>query len=174
MRHSILAFLILGITVIFLGCSENNPISPELSKNTQAPTFFAKKDTTFFSGTSTTTAVLDPGMTNILPNGTVHIRGLVVQTADTLDDLRVSGFVTWVVNMDIYPDGTDKRWGTGELIIPEVGKWIMPYKGWLRDGYVTYEVDGHGKGDLRGLRAHWTYHTTPGNPFDVQGFIIER
>jgi hypothetical protein len=174
MRNSILIFIIIGIVMIFIGCSENNAFNPELNQNDQGIASFEKKTTTYFSGTSTTIEVLDPGKTTTLPDGRVLIRGLVVQTEDILSDSRVSGTVTWVVNLDIYPDGTDKRWGTGELIIPDVGRWNMPYIGWLRDGYVTYEVDGHGKGDLRGLKAHWTYHTVPGTPFDIKGFIIEK
>ena len=174
MKHSILMFLVIGAIMILFGCSGDNPTAPVVNQNDQAPASLAKVKTEF-SGISTTFAVLDPGKTVTLPDGRVLIRGLVVQTEDILTDSRVTGIVTWVVNLDIYPDGTDKRWGTGELIIPGIGRWDMPYKGWLREGHVTYEVDGHGKGELRGLKAHWTYLKPPNQGFfDVQGYIIEN
>ena len=52
----------------------------------------------------------------------------------------------------------------------------MTYVGWfsLEDG-VTYEVDGHGKGEFKGLKAHWTYHKPIEEPaFTVNGYIVER
>ncbi len=69
----------------------------------------------------------------------------------------------------------DKRWGTGELIIPDVGIWDMNYKGWANPDSVIYEVDGHGKGEFRGLKAHWRYYKSYGpGPFAVKGYIIEK
>ena len=176
MKRLFLLFLVIGTCLILFSCSADNLTAPEINQSDQLPAPLAKKVTTYFDGISTNIGVLDPGKTITLPSGRVLIRGLVVQTEDILNDPRVAGIVTWVVNLDIYPDGTDKRWGTGELIIPSVGRWNMPYIGWKREGYVTYEVDGHGKGDLRGLKAHWTYkkEAIPGAPFNVDGYIIER
>ncbi|MBN2366117.1 MAG: hypothetical protein JXL67_08105 [Calditrichaeota bacterium] len=176
MKHLIIMLLILGLVVCFFGCSEENVTAPDPNQSNQSLTSFEKKTMVYFNGTSQNIGMLDPGKSVTLPDGRIITRGLVVQTNDIMNDPRVTGIVTWVVNIDEYPDGTDKRWGTGELIIPDVGKWMMPYIGWKRDGYVTYEVDGHGKGDLQGLKAHWTYHkeAVPGVPFDVTGFIIER
>jgi len=175
MRSLLIMFLIVGTGLLFFGCSNESITTPELNQNDQVLGPLEKKTTIYFSGTSKTIAVLDPGKEIILPDGRVLVRGFVVQTEDIMNDPRVSGIVTWVVNMDIYPDGTDKRWGTGELIIPNVGSWIMPYIGWKQEGSVTYEVDGHGKGDLKGLKAHWTYFVeNPPGIFDVQGYIIEK
>ncbi len=177
MKHLILGFLILGIVIIYFGCTENIPSGPEINPGSQITASLEKKIHSYFNGTSTTLLpFLDPGKTIVLPNGKVMIRGLVVETDDEMDDPRVDGIVTWVVNLDVYTDGTDKRWGTGELIIPDVGRWIMPYKGWFtpQDG-VTYEVDGHGKGEFRGLKAHWTYRKPIGAAeFTVNGYIIEK
>ncbi len=172
MKRSILMTLILGVGLILFGFSEKNPASPESTQ----PAVPLGKVFTYFTGTSVNIGALDPGKTVILPDGKVLIRGLVVQTEDVLSDARVSGIVTWVVHLDVYPNGEDKRWGSGELNIPDVGGWDMTYKGWLREGYVTYEVDGHGKGELKGLTAHWTYNkpAIPSAPFNVDGFIIEQ
>jgi hypothetical protein len=175
MKRLILVFLFVGIAVVYFGCSENNPSAPELNQNAQV-TAPLEKVHTYFSGTSTNIGLLDPGKTNTLPNGRVQIRGLVVQTDDIMSDSRVTGIVTWVVNLNIYQGGNDWRWGSGELVIPDVGRWDMTYKGWLTPGEgITYEVDGYGKGELRGLKAHWTYKLPePPGIFDVTGFIIEK
>ncbi len=181
MRRALLLTLFLGVGLILFGCSENNPNAPEMSQSDQVLTPLAKRAETPFGGTSVTFEVVDLGRSHTLPNGRIQTRGLVVRTQDDMNDDRVTGVVTWVVNMDEYPNGEDKRWGTGELIIPGRGKWQMPYKGWVEkntdDGrfYITYEVEGHGKGDFKGLKAHWTYfkEKVPG-PFAVTGFIVER
>ena len=134
-----------------------------------------KKVYTYFCGTSTNIGVLDPGKTITLPNGCVMTRSLVVQTEDILNDTRVAGIVTWVVHRNVC-EGNVELWGSGELIIPNVGRWDMTYKGWWPLGEtLTYEVDGHGKGELRGLKAHWTYVLDLNlGIFDVNGFIIEK
>lgn len=175
MKKLILLLLIFGTAVIYNGCSDNTISNPELYQNDQVITL-DKKTYSYFSGSSTNIGMIDPGKTVTLPNGTVHIRGLVVQTDDVLNDARVDGIVTWVVHLDIYPDGSDKRWGSGELIIPDVGRWDMTYKGWFVPGEgLTYEVDGHGKGELGGLKAHWTYYLqSPPGVFEVQGYIVEN
>ena len=181
MKRFVVLFLIIGTSLIFFMCSTDDPTAPKVK---QAPDIrqsdqfsgpLEKKDTTYFSGTSTNNGILVPPKIINLPNGVVQWRGLVVRTADTLTDPRVFGIVTWVVHMNIYPEGNDKRWGTGELEIPHVGRWDMTYKGWFIPGEgLTYEVDGHGKGELRGLKAHWTYFLpNPPGVFNVQGYIIE-
>lgn len=42
MKHSILMFLVIGVTIIFFGCSEKNPSAPELSQSDQVTTSLAK------------------------------------------------------------------------------------------------------------------------------------
>ena len=183
MRRLLLVPLFLGFGLIHSGCTEDNPSALQMSQNDAMMVPLAKtKEVSYFDGTSVTSAMVDEGKTVTTAKGVVHIRGLVVQTTETMSDARVTGVVTWVVNMDIFENGEDLRWGTGELVIPGVGSWHMPYKGWCRedpeDGkfYVTYEVDGHGKGDLKGLTAHWTYfkEALPALPFAVNGYIYER
>ncbi|MGB5847417.1 MAG: hypothetical protein WBH40_02955 [Ignavibacteriaceae bacterium] len=176
MKRLILVFLFVGIAAIYFGCSENNPSAPELNQNDQVTTSLEKKVYTYFSGKSTNIGMLDPGKTDTLPNGRVQTRGLVVQTEDLLSDSRVAGIVTWVVNRNVYVSGDIDLWGTGELIIPDAGRWDMTYKGWWPVGEtLTYEVDGHGKGELRGLKAHWTYILDlSAGIFDVNGYIIEK
>ncbi len=172
MKRLYLAFLFTGIALLYFGCSDNGLSNPD----DQLTTSLEKKVYSYFSGTSVNIGVVDPGKTKTLPNGTIHIRGLIVQTDDDMNDPRVDGIVTWVVNMNIYPDGSDNRWGTGELPIPNVGRWDMHYVGWfVPEEGLTYEVDGHGKGELKGLKAHWTYFLlNPPGAFDVQGYIEEK
>ena len=172
MKQLIVVLLFFGTAMIYFGCSDDGPLNSDEQLNTS----LEKKVYSYFSGTSQNIGVVDPGKTNILPDGTIHIRGLIVQTNEIMNDSRVTGIVTWVVNMNIYPDGSDDRWGTGELEIPNVGRWDMHYVGWFVPGEgLTYEVDGHGKGDLRGLKAHWTYFLLqPPGIFDVQGYIEEK
>jgi len=176
MKHLILFSLIIATIMFFFGCSENNAVDPQLSQNDQLPTSLAKKVYTYFNGTETLIAFLDPGKTVTLPSGRVLIRGLVVETQDIMNDPRVTGMPVWIVNMDVYPDGSDKRWGSGELDIPNMGNWDMTFVGWnsLENG-VTYEVEGHGKNEFSGLKAHWTYRKPIGDPdFTVHGYIIEN
>jgi hypothetical protein len=176
MKPLLVMFLIVGTGLLFFGCSNESITTPELSQSDQTLAPLAKKTYAYFSGTSVNIGALNPPKINNLPTGVVQWRGLVVQTDDEMTDPMVDGIVTWVVHLDIYPDGSDKRWGTGELIIPDVGSWDMTYKGWFIPGEgLTYEVDGHGKGDLKGLKAHWTYFLeSPPGVFDVQGYIIEN
>ena len=172
MKQLILMLLLFGIAIISYSCSDDGISNPD----EQLTTSLEKKVYSYFSGTSVNIGVIDPGKTNTLPNGTIHIRGLVVQTDEVMNDIRVTGIVTWVVNMNKYPDGSDNRWGTGELTIPDVGRWDMNYIGWFVPGEgLTYEVDGHGKGELRGMKAHWTYFLpNPPGTFEVQGYIEEK
>jgi len=182
MKRLLLVPLFLGFGLIHSGCSEDIPNAPELNQNDEIVVPLAKKEVSYFDGTSVTFAVVDAGKTVTTATGRVHTRGLIVQTNEMMSDARVTGVVTWVVNMDIFENGEDLRWGTGDLVIPGVGSWHMPYKGWCRENpedgkfYVTYEVDGHGKGDLKGLTGHWTYfkEALPGIPFAVNGYIYER
>jgi len=176
MKRLIFLFSFIGIATIYFSCSDTGPINSEFSTNDRATISLEKKTLSYFSGTSVTTAVIEPGRWDTLPNGNIHVRGLIVQTNDDLNDPRVDGIVTWVVNMDMYPDGSDNRWGRGDLAIENVGRWDMNYVGWFIPGEgLTYEVDGHGKGDLRGLKAHWTYFLeNPPGIFEVHGYIEEK
>jgi hypothetical protein len=176
MKRLFLVFLFVGIAVVYFGCSVNDPSAPELNQSDQVTVSLEKKVVTTFTGTSSNTQVVEPPKITTLPDGRELWRGFVVTTDDNMSDDRVTGTVTWVVHLNIYPDGSDKRWGTGELIIPDRGRWQMPYKGWKTvDGVVTYEVDGHGKGEFRGLKAHWTYVLDLSQGiFVVDGFIIEK
>ncbi len=42
MKHLMLVFLVIGATLIFFGCSENNPSAPELSQGDQVTNSLAK------------------------------------------------------------------------------------------------------------------------------------
>jgi hypothetical protein len=169
MKSLILAFLFIVTAMLYIGCSDNNPAVPELNQSNQLT---AKKTYTFFDGTSYTFA-LEEGHMIFLPDGTLRIIGWIAYTDDQLSDPRINGIMTWKGSMDIYPDGSDKRWGSGES---EDGQWDLRFDGWLDlvEG-VRYEVDGHGKGEYRGLKIHMTYLKPVGDTiFTVSGYIVEH
>ena len=174
MKISIFIFLISGALLFLLGCSED-PLSPASNNINQEGETLEKKCVSIFSGTSVSILPpVDPGVVKVLPNGKVLIRNFLINTVDEMDDPRVSGTVNWVVHLNVYPEGNDKRWGTGELEIDGVGKWEMVYKGWKTiDGEVTYIVKGVGKEGLSGLKAKW-YYFKPNDQayFDVKGRIF--
>ena len=175
MKNLIFIFLFFGVATLYIGCSDNNPSAPQLNQNDQLTSNLEKSTIySYFTGTSETQfPFVYDGRTNILPDGTIQIRGCIVETEDILSDARISGIITWIVHLDIYPDGSDKRWGSGET---EDRQWDMTFKGWydLVDG-VTYEVEAHGKGEYKGMTAHLTYRKPIGEPlFAVNGYIIER
>jgi len=176
MKNLIFIFLFFGLATLYISCSDNNPSAPTLNQGDQVTTSLDKKLNIPFEGISSNTQVITPPKITNLPDGRALWRGFVVTTDDNLSDDRVTGTVTWVVNLNIYPDGSDERWGTGELEIEGRGKWQMPYYGWkTTDGVIHYEVDGHGKGEFRGLKAHWTYNKPNDQSyFDVDGFIVEK
>jgi hypothetical protein len=173
MKRLFCIFLLIGAAIIYFGCSENNPLDPNLNQNEMSLTNLGKKiHYTFFDGTSYTISLVE-GKLIFLPNGTLRIIGWIADTDDQLSDPRISGIITWKGNMDIYPDGSDKRWGSGES---EDGQWDLRFNGWLDliEG-VTYEVDGHGKGEYQGLKIHMTYLKPIGDTlFTVNGYIIEH
>lgn len=173
MKRLICIFLLTGAAMFYFGCSENNPIDPNLNQDDQSITSLGKKfHYTYFDGTSYTFA-LEEGHMIFLPDGTLRIIGWVAYTDDQLSDPRISGIMTWRGSMDIYPDGSDIRWGSG---VSEDGQWDLRFNGWLDlvEG-VTYEVDGHGKGEYRGMKIHMTYLKPIGDTlFTVNGYIIEH
>jgi hypothetical protein len=52
MKRLIFMFLIIGATMIFFGCSENNPTAPELFQSDQVTTTLAKKPAPTLKGTT--------------------------------------------------------------------------------------------------------------------------
>lgn len=175
MKRVIGILLFVVVAMIYCGCSENNPLSPKINPNDQLITNLEKQTVyTFFEGTSVTQLpFIDDGRMNILPDGTIQIRGAIVDTDDQMTDDRFNGIITWIVNLDIAPDGSDKRWGSGES---EDGQWDLTFKGWLDlESGVTYEVNGHGKGEYRGMKIHLTYlKALDAEFFTVNGYIIEH
>jgi hypothetical protein len=174
MKRFILVSLAIGTGLVFFGCSEADPTAPEMNQHAQLPAPLEKISVTNFSGTSETILQHAPGTSTPLPGGGVFNKGIVVETRDELDDPRVNGNVVWVVNAIFDAEGFGTLWGTGELIIPGVGKWDMKYVGWLTSDGLTYEVGGRGRDGLKGSVAHWTYVMTAPSHFNVEGFIIAR
>ena len=56
MKKTILLFLILGASILYFGCKNDQGTKPQTTK---------------FTGTSVPVALLDPGKTTLLPNGNV-------------------------------------------------------------------------------------------------------
>ena len=159
MKSSILMNLILGVTIIFFSCSEDNLSVPEFGKSDQAKTSMKMEKTTF-TGRSDPAGLLVFHDMKFLPNGNVLIKLAIVPWDDVATDWRVTGRTNWFIKQKIEADGDVKYGGKAELFVEGGrGKWEMNWHGGLTpDGVLVAEVIGTGKeGDVKGLVAKWTY-----------------
>jgi len=179
MKISMMMLLIVSIFIFFCSCSED-PVAPSIMQDSQENIGLAKEVQMDFSGESwSDPSSITWGKVVELPSEVVLVRGFLISTDDFMNNPLVTGRIDWVVHWNAYLDGSDTRWGTGKLIVEDVGYWDLVYKGWRtagEEGVVTYEVDGTGKGELiRGLKAHWTYKRPHDQPyFTVTGSIIKH
>ena len=165
MKRSNLMFLVIGVAIIFFGCSKDDPLVPGLSQNDQGTTSLkAAKIKTPFSGYCSFLAVLDPGEDVLLPNGTTLRTGYVSQWKDNSDDPLVAGISTWTMNWLIEEDGiTAKIWGKAEILLNDGrGKWKLSFHGNVTNTEVGMIIEdvcvGTGKeGEVEGMVAKWAH-----------------
>jgi len=177
-------FLVIGVTIIYFGCSENNTTAPELSQGDQVTTTLAKAKLTF-EGISEC-LYREEGVPTILPNGKILVVGKA-QYLDVVDNPRVSGLALWTTNKkkeaDLY---SVKLWGKIELFVGvakvedvdnAMGKWDISFHGYKTGPFVVIEATGQGKeGSVKGLVAKWEYKMDirQGFTFTTKGLIFEK
>jgi len=167
MKRLNLMILIIGVAIIFFGCSKNNSLAPDLNQSDELTSSLkAKKVHTFFTGE--TTPIIPP------PSGGND-------WSDVADDSRVTGVGTWVTEGGPTADG--KLWGTTELTVDDgSGKWEMKWYGTQTltiDGFniVAYAVGVGTEGNVKGMFGEWTYTMNytggfPVNPFHESFFYV--
>jgi hypothetical protein len=122
------------------------------------------------------TGILDPG-TWTYPGGNTHVRGMVGQYDQFMGDPRCSGSNTVVTNAnwDVYMVGP--MWGTFHMALADGspsgwdGTWTgMSYP----DGTHLIRVEGHGYGDLEGMKV-FVNISFPGlfAPGVASGYILD-
>ncbi len=182
MKNLFFVFLIVGIVLVFFGCSENIPTAPELNQSHQiadqsdlvVTTLTNPK--TIFTGTSTMVELVAAGTFKPLPNGKTLMKGRISKYYDDTSDPRVTGYSFWYVDGIFNEDGSGKMQGKAELIVDgDGGKWEMSWHGSMAaDGSIIDYVVGTGKeGAVKGLVAKWTYIRLPGQAgfYSVEGVI---
>ena len=176
MKRSIFIFLVIGITILFFGCSNDEPSAPELNQSDQVETCLPRRMVTPFSGIEKFVAVLEQGTMIQLPNGMILARGHVTEYYDDASDSRVTGkFVCTATG--IFDDTfSGPAWGAGVLTPDIGGSWDIKMVAKISSTEGN-KVDafGYGKGAMKGLVAHWTYTSEPGETdYTIEGFIVEH
>jgi len=174
MKRSIFMFLVIGASMIFFCCSENQPTSPDLQQSDQVTTTLAKAKTTF-----TATAAIDcspplinPGTTTVLPNGKTKVRGVEVRydmvMIGSAPPYLLNGALLWNTNKNIELDGYKaKLWGKMELFVGvgvdddnyenADGIWELTWHGYKIGLDIVIVANGVGiEGNVKGMVAKWT------------------
>ena len=184
MKHLLIMFLACGLILLVAACSQDNPAEPVVNQSDQVPAFLAKAHTEFY-GDSRFTGRSD-GISTLLPNGKIMIKGETSYWNDTMTDPRATGQSIWYINKKVERDGSVNAWGKGELITDfnGGGKWEMTWHGRVTftDGFLIVDyVVGTGKeGSVQGLIGKWTYRSEldanepTGFYYKVTGYIVEN
>jgi hypothetical protein len=181
MKRTNLMFLVIGVAIIFSGCSKDNSLAPDLSQSDQGTTFL-KAEKIPYTGVSDPVVggIFEPGEWTFLPNGNVKIQGMIAEWYDTADTPLLTGTSMWYENW-LYnqEDPTVKFWGTAEIAVEGgEGVWQGSWHGWgTFSGPTPYdfwtsplvgEIDvvftGHG-GNIQGMVAKVKYNIDTGVAF---------
>jgi len=168
MKRLNLLILIIGVAILFFGCSKNNPMAPDVSQSDELTNSFkAKKTTTDFTGTSSPRVPLGTE-----PN----------VWYDDASDPRVTGITIWVTDVGSIPEG--KLCGTAELFVgaDEIGddydgKWEMKWYGTVTPPMLVAHVVGIGtEGNVKGMFTQSTYTMDlgVGPPYVTAGYIAPK
>lgn len=186
MKRSILIIFVMGVTLCFVGCSENNPLSPEQNDNDQVVTSLAKLKFTF-TGQCTPFKSGNSATEKPLPNGKVLSEGETAYWYELADEPLVSGVSKWYINRIINEDGSQKIWGKAEIFVgtdtdtenPETnnnGVWEIHWYGWFTTTpQIVCDAVGTGmSGDVKGMVAKWVYTFDFGLfQYDTEGYILK-
>ena len=174
MKCSNLMFLVIGVAIIFSGCSKDNSIAPDSIQSDQG-TSLLKAEKIPYSGVSNPVpgGIFDPGEWTFLPNGNVKIQGLIGEWYDTADTPLLTGTSMWYENVvyNEYDPGV-KFWGSVEIAV-EGGQGVWkghwhgtgthsgdtPYAFFFSPlvGEIDLVLTGHG-GDIQGMVAKSTWN----------------
>ena len=181
MKCSHLMFIVIGVAILFTGCSKEESIAPVSDQETS----YLKAQRIPFTGESNSTGViLDPGTTTVLPNGNTKMLGQAAVWCESADVDLVAGRSIWYVNSITYPDGSAKFWGKADIFVGEDcfdpmgydGKWRLTFQGNLdpNTGVIDVDANGVGKeGVVKGMIGKWTYTMNFANGFfyTSEGYI---
>jgi hypothetical protein len=109
---------------------------------------------TTFTCTETWYADVDPGVWTLLPNGNVHIRGMVLILNEYASDSRLSGLNTVVLNANWDANLTGPAWGTFK-IMNEDGGWEGHWEGEMTEQGGIHHATGDGFGSYDGMKVWW-------------------
>ncbi|MEN8224649.1 MAG: hypothetical protein ABFS05_04740 [Bacteroidota bacterium] len=171
MKRLNLILLMLGATMIFIGCQKDKLTDTEQLKQQEV---YLKAEPVEFAGVSTPVATINPGIVTVLPNGMVRISGMIAEWYENPDpdDPYYTGQSIWYETWLIDPDGkTAKVWGKTDLNLDgDIGTWKMSWHGYiyayegydLRDGLVPCTAEalvlGQGKsGVVKGMVSRANY-----------------
>ncbi len=160
MKRLNLMFLVIGVSIIFFGCSKDDSLAPESDQSDQVTNSLkSAKILTEFSGICSFFAPGEEGSIKVLPNDKILVKGATVVWYDDATDPLVTGKTFWYIKQKIEEDGTFKYWGKAELIVDDNrGRWEMSWHGYLnQNGLIAVAVGTGKEGEVKGLVAKWTY-----------------
>ncbi|MEN8120274.1 MAG: hypothetical protein ABFS35_08005 [Bacteroidota bacterium] len=142
MKRLNLIIWIIGVAIIFSGCSKDDFVIPDISKNDQETTLKKSNVIIEYKGECTPNFLIPPVDPEEI--GAQLLKGGVVTWYDNATDLLgnpdplVTGTTIWYVNEIPQKDGISKFWGKAELLVgaenPEdeyLGKWDMTWYGYI-------------------------------------------
>ena len=176
MKRLIILFLVIGVTLFFFGCSENNSTAPEFDQSGQLTTTLAKKPSPNLIGT----AVADFGFISVDPlivwQGEIDFGGITYgltfishgaprdysQASPFYEDFIIYEYNTdWTIPANVYMKGWNAGVVTYANKIPDPVKFLA--NGKITEAYGPFEMwqgrNVHIKGEVV-----WNLAATPLEP----------
>lgn len=97
---------------------------------------------------------VDPGTVEVLPDGNVHIRGMIIHIRDGSDCPHLVGTGRVVVNANLGATLSGPAWGTSHFVSDEGGAWDLVWEGFMVNN-VPFSLHGMANGSLKyeGMKA---------------------
>lgn len=190
MKRLLFILFIMAATLMLFNCSENNPTSPESSKNDQTKTL-TKIKTTVTAEADIVLPLISPGTTKLLSNGKTLMKNVKVRYNMEGSNPLFSGALVWKTNKLISVDKvTAKLWGKIELFVGvepgnvdytnAEGKWKIKFYGKKEGPIVTINAFGVGtEGIVKGMMGKWTFNMALPHPtepwkkhFSIDGYMF--
>ena len=124
---------------------------------TMSTTVNAKVEREPFVAVGITLEILNPGKV-FLSDGNMHIRGMVERVRTECDDDRIEGWHTIIANNNLNAEEYGRVWGTYDLAVDAYdGGWEGTMTGVTDENGISLKMQGHGYGELSGLKIEGTY-----------------